>query len=185
MPIEVSLKRVLVDGTILCVLLTIVVYALLYVNPLALIDSYPPDVRAAVGEVDAPIVQTIAFYVVSFGITLGVPLWSSARLRKESGGCLSFWSAAVHSALLFFFFAVWDLLIMDWLIFVTIQPAFVVIPGTVGFAGYKDYWFHFEVSFLGPELWLSTFIGGLVMGGLSVVLFGGKRRAATASRNGP
>jgi len=33
--------------------------------------------------------------------------------------------------------------VLDWLIFVTIQPDFVVIPGTEGLAGYKDYGFHF------------------------------------------
>jgi len=42
-----------------------------------------------------------------------------------------------------------SMLILDWLIFVTVQPAFVVIPGTEGLAGYKDYWFHLEASFLG------------------------------------
>ncbi len=182
---QLSVRRVLVDGTLMSILLTIITFGAIYLNPMMLVDSYTPDVRTAVGEVDVPALQLAVFYVLSFGTVAGVIFYSNAGLRWENGGNLTFWTASAHSALLMFFFAVWDLLIMDWLIFVTIQPAFVVIPGTEGFAGYKDYWFHFEVSFLGPELWLSTFIGGLVMGGLSVVLFGGKRRAATASRNGP
>ena len=182
---QLSVKRVLVDGTLMSVLLTIITFGSIYVNPMMLVDSYTPDVQAAVGEVEVPALQLIVFYALSFGAVVGITLYSNARLRRENGGNLSFWTASVHSALLMFFFAVWDLLIMDWLIFVTIQPAFVVIPGTEGFAGYKDYGFHFEVSFLGPERWLSTFIGGLVMGGLSIMLFGGKRRATTASGNGP
>ena len=167
---ELSVKRVLVDGTLVSVLLTIITFGAIYVNPMILVDSYTPDVRAAVGEVDVPAFQLIVFYVLSFGAVAGVILYSNARLRREKGGNLSFWTASAHSALLMFFFAVWDLLIMDWLIFVTIQPDFAVIPGTEGFAGYKDYWFHFEVSFLGPELWLSVLIGGLIMGGLSMIL---------------
>lgn len=62
----------------------------------------------------------------------------------------------------------WDLLILDWLIFVTIQPDFIVIPGTEGLAGYKDYWFHFEVSFLGWVQWISILVGALVLAGLSI-----------------
>jgi hypothetical protein len=177
MKLQLSLKRVLVDGTLMSVLLTIITFGSIYVNPLMLVDSYTPDVRAAVGEVDLPALQLAVFYVLSFGTVAGVILHSNAGLRRENSGNLTFWTASAHSALLMFFFAVWDLLIMDWLIFVTIQPAFVVIPGTEGFTGYGDYWFHFEVSFLGPELWLSVLIGGLIMGGLSMVLLGGKLRA--------
>ena len=71
----------------------------------------------------------------------------------------------------------WDLVILDWLIFVTIQPSFIVIPGTEGMAGYKDYWFHFEVSFLGLTQWVSVLVGGLVLAGLSMI----KARAGKAS----
>ena len=35
-----------------------------------------------------------------------------------------------------------DLTILDWLLFVTIIPDFVVIPGTEGLVGYDDYPFH-------------------------------------------
>jgi hypothetical protein len=170
MKLQLSVKRVLVDGTLMSVLLTIITFGAIYLNPMLLVDSYTPDVRAAVGEVDVPPHQLVVFYVLSIGAVAGVVFYSNAKLRRENGGNLSFWTASAHSALLMFLFAVWDLLIMDWLIFVTIQPAFVVIPATEGFTGYKDYWFHFKVSFLGPELWLSVLIGGLTMGGLSMIL---------------
>ena len=182
---QLSVKRVLVDGTLMSVLLTIITFGAIYLNPMLLVDSYTPDVRAAVGEVEVPALHVIVFYALSFGTVFGITLYSNAHLRRENCGNLSFWTASVHSALLMFLFAVWDLLIMDWLIFVTIQPAFVVIRGTEGFTGYKDYCFHLKVSFLGPELWLSVLIGGLIMGGLSVMLFGSKRRADTTSGNRP
>ena len=35
-----------------------------------------------------------------------------------------------------------DLLVMDWLIVCTITPRFLVLPGTEGMAGYKDYRTH-------------------------------------------
>jgi hypothetical protein len=87
--------------------------------------------------------------------------------------------AFIHSSLIFFYFAVWDLLVFDWLIFVTIQPDFIVIPGTEGMPGYSDYWFHFQVSFLGWVQWISILAGGLVMAGLSVILSGSGRSAGS------
>ncbi|MBC8448352.1 MAG: hypothetical protein H8D78_11425, partial [Chloroflexi bacterium] len=110
--------------------------------------------------------------LIFFGTIIGVTLYSNSKLRQQNGGELSFLAAFVHSALILFFFAVWDLLILDWLIFVTIQPDFVVIPGTEGLAGYADYWFHFEVSFLGWVQWVSVFVGGVVLAGLSMIRLG-------------
>ena len=61
------------------------------------------------------------------------------------------------------------LTIIIWLFLVAIQPSFIVIPGTEGLSGYKDYWFHFKVSFLGLTQWVSVIGGGLVLGGLSMI----------------
>jgi hypothetical protein len=52
-----------------------------------------------------------------------------------------------------------------------------VIPGTEGLAGYKDYWFHFEVSFLGRTQWISILIGSVVLASLSIIRLGGKRQS--------
>jgi pimeloyl-ACP methyl ester carboxylesterase len=173
---QLSLKRVLIDGTILNVLLSIIVYGSIYANPMIWGHDYPPDIQAVVGDVDIPPAQTIIFGVLLFGVVIGVVLYSNAKLRQQNGGKLSFWAAFANSALIFFYFAVWDLLILDWLIFVTIQPSFIVIPGTEGLAGYKDYWFHFKVSFLGWTQWISILVGGLVLAGLSMIRVGGARR---------
>ena len=174
---QFSPKRVLVDGTILNVLISIIVYGSIYVNPLFWVSDYPPDIQEAVGPVDVPIGQKIIVGMLLLCIVVGVPLYSNAKLRRQNNGKLSFPAAFIHSALIAFFFAVWDLLILDWLIFVTIQPDFIVIPGTQGLAGYKDYGFHFEVSFLGWTQWISILVGGLVLGGLSMIRLGGKRRS--------
>ncbi|MBN1977530.1 MAG: L-2-amino-thiazoline-4-carboxylic acid hydrolase [Anaerolineae bacterium] len=174
---QLSIKRVLTDGTIMNVLLTIIVYGSIYVNPLMWVSDYPPDIQEAVGPVDVPIAQKLIVGVLLLCIVVGVPLHSNAKLRQQNNGKLSFPAAFANSALIAFSFAVWDLLILDWLIFVTIQPDFVVIPGTEGLAGYKDYWFHFEVSFLGWAQWISILVAGLVLGGLSMIRLGGKRRS--------
>jgi hypothetical protein len=173
---QFSPKRVLVDGTILNVLISIIVYGSIYVNPLFWISDYPPDIQEAVGPVGVPIGQKLVVGVLFLCIIVGVPLYSNAKLRRQNNGKLSFLAAFIHSALIFFYFAVWDLVVLDWLIFVTIQPDFIVIPGTKGLAGYRDYWFHFKVSFLGWTQWISILVVGLVTAGLSMIRLGDKRR---------
>jgi hypothetical protein len=171
---QFSLKRILIDGTLMNVLISIVLYGSLYLNPAIWVHDYPPDIRAAVGPVSIPAFQKLVMGVLLLGIVAGVPLWSSAKLRRENRGELSFPSAFVHNALLALYFAVWDLLILDWLIFVAIQPAFVVIPGTEGLAGYKDYFFHLKVGFLGWTQWIAILAAGLILGGLAMIRMGGK-----------
>ncbi|GAG33875.1 unnamed protein product [marine sediment metagenome] len=92
------------------------------------VHDYRPDIRAVVGEVEVPPVQTIIVGVLFFGVTIGVVLYSNARLRQQNRGKLSFLAAFTNSALLLFFFAVRDLLILDWLIFVTIQLSNLAPP---------------------------------------------------------
>jgi len=99
---QVSLKRVLIDGTILNVLLSIIVYGSIYANPLIWVHDYPPDIQTVVGDVDIPPAQTIIFAVLLFGIVIGVVLYSNARLRRQNGGQLSFLAAFANSALIFF-----------------------------------------------------------------------------------
>ena len=81
---QLSLKRILIDGTILSVLLTIIIYGSLGVNPAMWVHDYPPDIRALVGDVHVPPVQTIIVGVL-FGVAVGVVLYSNAKLRQQNG----------------------------------------------------------------------------------------------------
>jgi hypothetical protein len=157
------------------VLLTIVVLGSIYINPIMWISDYPPDIQAAASGTDVPIGLKLVSAALSLCIVLGMGLYSNARLRRRNGGQLSFLTACVHSALLLFSFAAWDLLVLDWLIFATIQPDFVVIPGTEGLAGYRDYWFHFRESFLSWEQWVSILAGSLLLAALSMIRLHEKR----------
>lgn len=177
---RISLKRILIDGTVMNVLLMLVVYGSIYINPLFWITDYPPDIQAAVGKVDLPIGQQLVAGVLFLFFVVGVPIYSNTKLRRQNNGQLSFLTAFVHSALICFYFTVWDLVVLDWLIFVTIQPDFIVIPGTAGMAGYRDYWFHFQVSFLGWAQWISILAGGLVLAGLSMIQPSRRRSAKSA-----
>jgi hypothetical protein len=58
-----------------------------------------------------------------------------------------------------------DLLVLDWLIFVTIRPRIIVLPGTEGMEGYRDYGFHFRAFLKGvvESLVASLLVAGFVI----------------------
>ncbi len=60
-----------------------------------------------------------------------------------------------------------DLLLVDWLIFVTLRPKVVVLPGTEGAEGYGDYGFHFRAFLKGLA---GSLIGSLIVAVLATVI---------------
>jgi hypothetical protein len=182
---RVLLKRSLVEGMVLNLLITVLVYGAIWLNPLVHVADYPPDIQAAVGDAEPPTALATAEALLCVASVVVVVGWSNAKLRRQLGGRLPFWAAFANSALICFFFAVWDLVVLDWLIFVTIQPGFIVIPGTEGLAGYSDYLFHLRVSFLGWVQWVAILAGGLVLAGLAMIRVprrGGEGRSGSPIR---
>jgi hypothetical protein len=64
-----------------------------------------------------------------------------------------------------------DLVVFDWLVFCTLQPRFVVLPGTEGMPEYRDYLFHLKVLVPRPVPWPLLLIPafGVVVGGLTAL----------------
>ncbi|MBS4538777.1 hypothetical protein GOQ27_09895 [Clostridium sp. D2Q-11] len=60
----------------------------------------------------------------------------------------------LHSFIVIMTWNIFDLLIMDWLIFCTITPKYLIIPGTEDNDSYKDYRYHINGS-LGKGLILA------------------------------
>jgi hypothetical protein len=62
-------------------------------------------------------------------------------------------------------FDLFDWLVVDWLVLCTLTPRFVVLPGTEGVAGYKDYAMHLRGLLVGLALALVAFaaIAGLTL----------------------
>ena len=64
-------------------------------------------------------------------------------------------------------FNIFDLLVLDWLIFNTLQPKMIILPGTQGMAGYKEYAFHFRGFLKGLVFCL---MGALVSAGIAMLV---------------
>jgi hypothetical protein len=133
----------LVYGLVLSVVLTILTVISGAIALDMFVDDYPPEIRQKYGPMSPraarlrPFVATLLFLTV-----LGIPILGLFGLQTKFL-TVSFLSAVVFASIAILVFNIFDLLILDWLFFCTIQPRSMVLPGTEGMAGYRDYRFHF------------------------------------------
>lgn len=132
----------IVHGIIYNILVSSALLLLVARNPRYMMQDYPPDVTAHVpprtpGEKRGALIWGMPFLLI---LTL-YPLVLSIVLRFCSG--YEWYQSALLAFILYFSFNLVDWLVLDWLIFCTITPRFMVLPGTEGHPGYKNYRFHF------------------------------------------
>jgi hypothetical protein len=152
------IRHALAYGTVLSGILCALLLGLLWSNPEILLNDYPPDIQARYGPMsERSKRQRLPVAVFLGAVALGIVAASFVDLRASSGGHISFMSAFVHLFVMFSLFNLADLLILDWPL-VAFRPSFIVLPGTEGLAGYKDYGFHFRGFLIGTVLILLTSI---------------------------
>ncbi len=140
-------NRLLKDGTFLSVSLAAVIGLTLRINPEIWVHDYPPDIKEKFGpKSDKAKRQTWLAAIPFFFLLIGGVVRSNLALKRENGGSLPFKMAFLNVYGLFAYFWLFDLVVLDWLLFVTLKPSFVVLPGTEGMAGYDDYGFHLKAA---------------------------------------
>ena len=131
-------------GAILTVVMIITFLTLTYLNPEAWVGDYPPDIKEKFGPMSAKAQKLrklagIPVLLFIFGIIGGAMVqWAGSHTAP-----MTFMEAFLSSFVILTLFNLVDWLILDWLFFVTIQPRLIILPGTEGMAGYKNYAFHF------------------------------------------
>lgn len=139
--------RLLTDGSLISLGLTAVIFVSLYINPEMWVQDAPPDIQAKVGPKSKKAKRQTALFALPFFLILfGGVIRSNILLKRQNGGKLSFKMAFLNAYGLFLYFWLFDLVIIDWLILVTLKPNFVIIPGTEGMEGYDDYAFHLKAA---------------------------------------
>src|SRR5215471_10588119 len=143
------IRHALIYGAVLSAALAVLLVGLLWINPEILLNDYPPDIRKKHGPMsERSKRQRVLAAIVIGAVALGIVTVSLSAVRANGGGKIPFLTAFVHLFVMFSVFNVVDLLVLDWLM-VAIGPSFLVLPGTQGSAGYKDYWFHFRGFLIG------------------------------------
>ncbi len=163
------LQNSLFYGLILSVLMSALFLTGGLLSPDVMLRGYPPDIKAKYGPV-SPKGERIRKQMVLplFGILFGTIGASIIHLAAASSETPTFAVLFINILIVTLTFNLADLLILDWLIFVTLRPKFTVLPGTEGLAGYKDYAFHFKAFLRGTVLCL---LASLVIAGIAVAIF--------------
>src|SRR3990172_8896127 len=132
------------------------------------VGDYPLDIREKYGAMSDRGRRYRPFMgVLFFGAVLLIVGLSSLRLHDVMPTAPRFTDYLSSNFIVLMVFNLFDLLIADWLVFVTIQPKAVILPGTVGMAGYKNYRFHFRGFLIGI---LSSAVAAALLAGIALGL---------------
>jgi len=138
----------------------------MYKNPRLVMQDYPEEILLDIppqteeekrvgGFWGLPFIINMFLYPLIFTLILGL---------KGSGGFLSYWFI---SFTMLFSFNLIDLLLVDWILFCRITPPFLILPGTAGHIGYKNYLFHFKAFLKGSII---VFFSSLLLSGIAELI---------------
>jgi hypothetical protein len=96
----------------------------------------------------------------------GVLVLSSVRFAQIGSESI-FFSVCFGTFVVLVVFSAVDPLILERLVFVTLRPNIVVLPGTEGAEGYGDYGFHFRAFLKGLA---GPLIGSLIVAGMATAI---------------
>lgn len=147
-------------------LATVLLVGLVVYNPRLMLQDYPPAIQAVVPPKSATEKRLSIWLGLPFLLVLLVyPIYATFDYRSSAqAGFLQLWLYAFG---IVFAFNVWDWLVLDWLVFCSITPRFLVVPGSEGHPAYKDYFFHFRGFLIGSIF--SAALGLIAAGVVSVM----------------
>ncbi len=147
----------LLDGALLTVALGTLIAASFAYDKKIFLRTFPPEVRQAVGEVSRATIVRRRWLIVPLLLALfGFPVHAAYALDHE----LSFATGFASAYLAFSVFNLFDLLVIDWLIGVVIDPRFARMPGTESGPSYQTFGFHLRLFARGCVI-------GLALAGLA------------------
>ncbi len=155
-------------GLLLSVLVSVLLLGGIRLNVEIMLNDYPSDVKKVYGAERNPKTrgQRRIFSLLLLAVLFGVIGYSLVDFAHSTSEKLTFLPLFVLIFVVVFTFNLWDLLFLDWLI-VMIQPKFIVLPGTEGMAGYKDYFFHFKGFLIGIVF---SLVSALVLAGIALII---------------
>lgn len=158
------LHRILFDGLALSLVGSVIILSSLAANPRYWLQDYPKAIQDAVPKKTPAEKRAATLWGIPFLLALIGGMAISGILLKRGMPDARFLTVYADTLGVALLFNTWDLLVLDWLIFCTITPSFLVIPGTAGMPGYKDYKHHVIAFITGAlsSVVIAAIIAGLV-----------------------
>ena len=147
---------------------TVSLFAVVLRSPRLMRNDYPPVLKEVIPPLTPEEKRTawllgMPFFIILLFFPFVVTMLFATRGPQPPAFLYLF----LYAAGIAFVFNVWDWLVLDWLLFCTITPRWVIVPGTEGNPGYKDYAFHFRGFLIGT---LFSAIIGLISAGVVALL---------------
>lgn len=150
-------------GLLLSLAMSVLIVGALRYNPELMLRSYPPDIKARYGPARPETLrQRKILMPVLLLVLIGVFGGAVATLPV-----VTFAGAFQVSYVVMMTFNLYDLVVLDWILFGLFLPSWAILPGTEGMASYKDYSFAFNGFLKGCVI---SVIVALVVAGVSWVL---------------
>jgi hypothetical protein len=141
----INYTQLITDSAIYVAIATVLLLGLVLYNPRLMLQDYPPAIKAIVPpKTEVEKRQSILLGVPFLLALLILPFVFVFRLDETS-----FLGLFLHAFGVVWAFNLWDWLVLDWLLFCTITPKPMIIPGSEGHPAYKDYAFHFRGFLIG------------------------------------
>ncbi|HEV8061683.1 MAG TPA: hypothetical protein VGP68_17515 [Gemmataceae bacterium] len=161
-----NIFKVLSDGALLSVLVFSMVLISTRINPRIFLHTYPKDIqdKVAANTQNEKLLSRIIGVTILILVT-AVPLISSWSLKQRQHADVSFLPLFLNAFGVVFLFNLADLL-LDCVLVCTL-PKFLVLQGTEGMAGYKNYLHHFRGFLIGT---IASVVLGLAVAAVAFVL---------------
>lgn len=127
-------------GLLLSLGMSVLIIGALRYNPELMLRSYPPDIKAKYGPARPETTRQRKFLMLPL-LALLIVVFGSAVAQLQP---LTFTNAFLCAFLVLMTFNLYDLIVLDWLMFGLFLPKWAILPGTEGMAGYSDYSFAFK-----------------------------------------
>ena len=114
-------------------------------NPEMWMHDAPPKIRERYGPVSDHSKREGRLVAIPILLFFGAILvYAVVDLHQRAGGRPGFWAIFLTLFVTLQTFNLFDLLVLDWLIFATLKPAAVMISGTETWDGWADYGFYWR-----------------------------------------
>ena len=154
-----------IQCVVCCALFTLAILPAQFRNPIVMIASYPPEIRARVANLPQYKDSIKQREKAHIGKKIGGMIFFVVALAAVAyfSGCRTLTEAFIHVFTLFFAVNIYDLIVLDWGVFCHSKK--LRIPGTEDMdRQYKDYGFHVKGAAIGTVLGaLTALLSGVLV----------------------
>lgn len=141
------IRHMLLEGLVYSVVLALIVTVSQLFNARLWLNCYPKGIQDKVpprtkSEMRRKLIVGVPFIL----IMLGYPVYSTCVLKAGMASSYNYWIGFLNLIVIQNSFNLFDLIILDWLIFSTMKPKYLILEDTQGMKEYCDYFFHLKAA---------------------------------------